>query len=607
MVLLSLALLPSGCSDYGFGHPDNALVMDCFDRFYDAEEVDPDPSCQSFEETSTLLNVIEWSIKDWTDIGEGHKHVATQPIAVPLDGDEYPDIVLISHYMARSFIRALSGKDGTPIWSVDHMEYQKNGGLAGGDIDGDGKVEIIVPTISNRVLAFEHDGTLKWQSEHFAGAIPESHAYPAIANLDGKGLPEIIVGSAILDAEGNLLGRGDFGRGGGNLGSTSFAADVDQDGSQEVIVGNAIYDIEGNAIWSNGESDGFPAIADFDRDGVPEIVVSSNGTLRLQNALTGEVIWTVELNGNESGPPTIADFDGDYIPDIGVVTKNRFSMLNSEGALIWEQTITDPSGFLASSAFDFEGDGLPEVLLIDENRLWILGGTNGNRKVESAEHSSSTELEYAIVVDVDNDGEAEIVAPNMPENGGPDGPNSGVSTYGAIDDNWRPARKIWNQHAYSITNVNDDGTIPDTPAANWETFNNFRTGDIHANSGLVMPDLTATIQDLCEFECDAGRIAAWVSVSNVGMADIDGEFTVQMLASTPDGLELLDEVTMGGGVPYGQSLASIKLAAENLENIAIQDILVRVDGGNSAENSGTYRECKEDNNEEWWGTKACEP
>ena len=56
-----------------------------------------------------------------------------------------------------------------------------------------------------------------------------------------------------------------------------------------------------------------------------------------------------------------------------------------------------------------------------------------------------------------------------------------------------------------------------------------------------------------------------------------------------------------------QSLASIKLEAENLQNVALQDIMVRVDGGNSAENFGTYRECHEDNNEEWWGAKACEP
>ena len=232
-MLFGLLLLSTGCSDYGFGHPDDQLVMDCFDRFYEAEEVATDPACQSFEETSTLLNVIEWNKKDWEDIGEGHKHVASQPIAVPLDGDEYPDIVLISHYLSRALVRAISGKDGSEIWSVDSLDVQKNGGLAAGDIDADGKVEIVLATHANHVIALEHDGSFKWQSEKNAGVIPETHAYPAIANLDGQGRPEIIVGAAIFDADGVLLGRGSFGRGGGNFGTTSFAADVDQDGCIE--------------------------------------------------------------------------------------------------------------------------------------------------------------------------------------------------------------------------------------------------------------------------------------------------------------------------------------------------------------------------------------
>ena len=236
-----------------------------------------------------------------------------------------------------------------------------------------------------------------------------------------------------------------------------------------------------------------------------------------------------------------------------------------------------------------------------------MGGTTGVQKVESTEHSSSTQLEYAIVVDADNDGEAEIVSGHMPKTGEPMGPNTGVATFGAIDTTWRPGRKVWNQHAYSVTNVNEDGTIPDTPAPNWETYNNFRSGNVHANTGLVMPDLTAKIEDLCEFECGSGRIAAWVTVGNEGMTDIIGEFTIQMLASTADGLEVLDEVIVAEGVAYGQTLPSIRLEAENLEDKALIDILVQVDGGNNAANDGTYRECKEDNNEEWWGAEVCRP
>jgi hypothetical protein len=208
-------------------------------------------------------------------------------------------------------------------------------------------------------------------------------------------------------------------------------------------------------------------------------------------------------------------------------------------------------------------------------------------------------------VDVDNDGRAEIVIPSMPENSNSAGPNTGVFSFGAMDNSWRPARGIWNQHAYSITNVNDDGTIPEIPDLNWKTFNNFRSGNLTAHTGLVMPDLTAELLELCEFECNSGRIAVWVKIGNEGLADIYDPVSVQLLAETKDGLELLDEVLWADGIPAGEALMSIRLDAEGVEGLSMEDILVRVDGGNTADNGGIYKECHEDNNETWWGAGTC--
>lgn len=87
----------------------------------------------------------------------------------------------------------------------------------------------------------------------------------------------------------------------------------------------------------------FPSIADFDLDGLPEVVVVDNahgtGTdflhLRRHNALMPgnfEVLrQNLDLNNGNlttqfcgaqfeygGGPPTVADFDGDGTPDVGV-------------------------------------------------------------------------------------------------------------------------------------------------------------------------------------------------------------------------------------------------------------------------------------------------
>ena len=75
---------------------------------------------------------------------------------------------------------------------------------------------------------------------------------------------------------------------------------------------------------------------------------------------------------------------------------------------------------------------------------------------------------------MDADGSAEIIV--VENNHAAPGFN-GIRVFRDRDDGWVGTRGIWNQHAYSITNVNDDGTIPAHPVANWLTpgLNNFRS------------------------------------------------------------------------------------------------------------------------------------
>ena len=47
---------------------------------------------------------------------------------------------------------------------------------------------------------------------------------------------------------------------------------------------------------------------------------------------------------------------------------------------------------------------------------------------------------------------------------------TGIRVYRDKLDRWASSRAMWNQHAYSITNVSDDGIIPPTSGTrrNWE-------------------------------------------------------------------------------------------------------------------------------------------
>jgi hypothetical protein len=55
------------------------------------------------------------------------------------------------------------------------------------------------------------------------------------------------------------------------------------------------------------------------------------------------------------------------------------------------------------------------------------------------------------------------------------------------DDRWVPARRIWNQHAYHVTNVREDGTIPQFEKPSWELLNTFRT-QAQTEGGVCKPD-----------------------------------------------------------------------------------------------------------------------
>jgi hypothetical protein len=97
--------------------------------------------------------------------------------------------------------------------------------------------------------------------------------------------------------------------------------------------------------------------------------------------------------------------------------------------------------------------------------------------------SSGTWTEYPTVADIDNDGSAEILV-------GSDG--FGSPTLQAIrdtGDRWIPARRIWNQHTYHVTNVREDGTIPQFEPPSWATLNTFRTqAQIAAGGDVCKPE-----------------------------------------------------------------------------------------------------------------------
>ena len=457
-----------------------------------------------------------------------------------IDYRDIPDIAFLSYDLegtgccaSPATLRVVSGRclpNGLmqEHFSVSEPVMDNSAGIAIGDLDGDGSPDIVTMKRGGGTVAFERDGTVKWESDQPKGNHFLTAVQPAIANLDGDSVAEVIVGRVVLDGlTGAMRWAGTAGRGINSfLGPLSVVADLDLDGSPEVIAGNTVYDSEGKIVcrYEFGNEgtgchgsmpcDGFNAVGNFDNDQEGEIVIVREGyvyilehdcTLKWRAAIPHD-----DCAYNEGGPPTIADFDGDWRPEIGVAGADYYAVFDMDcknplppycaaPGVLWKLPNNDcTSRATGSSVFDFDGDGKAEVIYNDEQLFRILRGHDGMVLFEWPNYSH-TRLEYPLVVDVDNDGNAEII---FIENAWGGGSDRGLEIWGDQLDNWVNTRRIWNQHTYHITNVDENGGIPRVEIPNWLVpgLNNFRQ-NVQGDGIFDAPDLVAENLSISKRNC----------------------------------------------------------------------------------------------------------
>ncbi|MFN7144721.1 MAG: FG-GAP-like repeat-containing protein, partial [Myxococcota bacterium] len=557
-------------SDTELPDPDESgdPLPECDDQYWPARDIDQLEECWSEgPEVGSFSPEVLWERQTFATLG-GSASCMMQPIVCPLtdddgdgdaDAEDVPDVVIITY--APGVLRAISGEDGAELWGTSGSgTLQITGGAACGDLDGDGSVEIVAAT-SNGVDTFDRHGNLLWSSTACSGHMDGTSDAPGLADMDHDGSPEVIIGNCILDNEGSVVGQGAHGWGSSsNVGSAGFAVDLDQDGDLEVVAGNAAYDKNGTALWYNGQRDGYPAVGNFDDDAMGEIVVTGDARMRVQDH-DGTVLCEAAIPsaaGSYGGPPTVADFDGDGRAEIGVAANSTYTVFESDCSVLWQNVdTTDPSsGNTASSVFDFEGDGVADVVYADEHWVWVFDGRDGSVKMQDPNHSNNTWLEYPTIADINADNSADIAVCNTP---GSWGRMTGVSVFQDADQSWRPGRRIWNQHGYSITNIEEDGTIPQFQETNWLSYNSFRSGDLTPVEGYSGPDLVVEVQDVCADECDRGSITVWYTVGNQGYANVSRDVKVQFWGNTAAGVQMIGDTTWTAVIDQGRMSASESL------------------------------------------------
>jgi large repetitive protein len=349
-----------------------------------------------------------------------------------------------------------------------------------------------------------------------------------LADVDADGDVEIIGGSSqvdVIDIDSttgsmSLRFRTREALSCGNNGYRTcipVVVDVDVDGELEIVTGDHVYDASTGVIEQQGRGiggDAFVGVANFDDDPEGEIVRVDAGTVSVVNHDFTPVWGPVPLSTRVGvgpgggGPPTIGDFDGDGRPEIGVAGAGTYAVYDpdielpadpqSNDGILWAApTVDGSSSRTGSTLFDFDGDGRPEVVYGSEQNLWIFDGPTGE-VVWSRPIASSTTIEAPIVADVDGDGQAELVvhvpvARTFESITHP----RGLTVYESPSDDWVRARPIWNQHAYSVTNVNSDGSIPQVPTVNWldGSLNNFRQQAFPSDDALALDSFTYQVSD----------------------------------------------------------------------------------------------------------------
>ena len=566
-------------------------------------------TCSYTPEPGEFAPEVEWQMDVFATY-PSYTQLMAQPVVANVtddngDGlvndDDIPDILFCAFggggYGGPGVLRVLSGDGSGEHWSLQDVGSSQifgAGSISVGDIDGDGFPEIVTMDTGGRPVAISHDGVYEWTGNDAGG---QSGSTPAIADLDQDGTAEIVVGARIFSHLGEVEGEGAYGIGSNYSAywyTSSAIADVTGDGFLEVVAGNAIYDATGAAIWHNGLADGNPAVANFDADDAGEIVVVSSGGVRLQDD-DGSVIWgPVGLVGaGGGGTPTIADYDGDGEPEIGVSGAGTYDVLDTDGSLLWSNPIVDASSSrTGSSVFDFDGDGMSEVVYADEHTLWIFAGLDGAVLHAETNHASGTLAEYPVIADVDADGNAEIV---LASNNYAFSGWTGITVIGDGGDNWVSARPIWNQHAYHISNVQDDGTIPVVEPPNWPDFNSFRQGGFGTLDPLDAPDAALEPMDHCLRTCPH-EFTWMLRPFNQGVADLPAGIAIAIYAEDPAGERvLLQNQHTIAPMPSGQTATTLEVTLVSADLVGAARIVAVID--DLGDGAGEVNECDEENNE----------
>ena len=298
-----------------------------------------------------------------------------------LDGDGRSEILFGSADKSATLLSA----DGKVLWTFGTGDEVWAVGSA--DLDGDGRFELLVGSDDAYVYALDREGKLLWKHSPPFGHQPWVYwtLYKskirkiASGDLNADGKDEVVLGCGnmrcvAVSSQGKQLWefRTDHG-----TCTTLEVADLDRDGKAEVIGGKGVFSSNSHGFRLNGEgkyvgyyrNQGWTSIAcsllltDLENDGIPEVIFGTDrgDNLRVFDAQTGQLRWAKCL-GDNCEAVAVADLDRDGTKDVISGSASLYvSAYSGKGQRLWYRAVSDSVTALAAG--DLDGDNSPEVVV----------------------------------------------------------------------------------------------------------------------------------------------------------------------------------------------------------------------------------------------------
>jgi hypothetical protein len=375
----------------------------------------------------------------WIDNSSGWDR-SSSPTIVDVNGDGRREIVIGHEDGLLHVIDGATGRD-LPGWP-QQTGTAIDSTPAVGDLYNNGQQEIVVglgstwvPNQQGGVAVYNPNGALHcvfrtrdyfniWNgSPHPDGFADGVYSSPAIGDINGDGVPDIVFGG--FDLHVHAIDRNCHEIMSDNVEDTVWSSpalyDVNGDGRLDILIGGD--QTAGGAInWSGGEFRAIeytsgdsvgcshcheiwkhqlndtmwssPAVGDIDGDGRPEVIVGGGN---FYNRSDGRKVfawhvddgsslpgWPVATGGSTMPSPALGDLTGDGIPEVVASSADGWvRAYNGNGSLRWATHLwafsPQQGGGPAASPIiaDMNGDGRNDVGVGNNFGYFVLNGANG--------------------------------------------------------------------------------------------------------------------------------------------------------------------------------------------------------------------------------------